>query len=300
MQKRQKRPLLHRLVEWAESYGIVELFIHILFSLLFILNIFVNYEDKLAVLICILGLIAIACSFYFKPRRGRRSREEVKSSQDEINDEAVRKLEMGENFILYLQGFYTERLFPVFWDAGQPLDLQGFISMNLQDIAPIVAIGGDSNVGVAKLRVQGENWQTVFESKARDAAAVIVRPFFTPSVLYELRWLAMHSAEKTILIMEPVSLSAVNRVDRLFTKVKLYVKRVRWQESLISLEDIWENVRNNLGDTYKLPKYDQRGAILTFKKNLKFLTVNQLRPFSGQSLIDAVDEIKKERYGGYP
>jgi hypothetical protein len=112
-------------------------------------------------------------------------------------------------------------------------------------------------------------------------------------VIYELKYIAKFHAEKTIMIMDPTSLSIDNPLERLFAKIKSRIKRVSWEGRWISVKDIWEGVQSNLGNTYKLPKYDLLGAILTFKKHGKLAVVNRSRPFGGESLIDAVEEILK-------
>ena len=289
MQRRLKKSFLYRLYEVGEQNSI-DIGADIIIAILWALVLVVHYDDKLLVFICIIALIFAACKYYFNWGGYHPFIKKVKISRDE----AINKMEMGEIFILYLRGFCTEGLFPSGYDAdGSSLGHQDFVSFNLHDIAPIIAIGGNISTGVAKLPIHDEGWQNEFERKAHKAAVIIVRPFFTPSVIYELQWIAKFHPEKTIMIMEPTSLSTDNPLQRLFAKIKSRVKRVSWEGRWMSVKDIWEGVRSNLGDTYKLPKYDLFGAILTFKKNRKLLVVNRSRPFGGESLIDAVDEILK-------
>ena len=289
MQRRQKKSFLYRLYELGEQNRL-DIVTDIIIAILWALVLVVHYDDKFVVFICIIALIFAACKYYFNLGAKHFIPEEVKISRDE----AINKIEMGEIFILYLRGFYTEGLFPSFYDAdGSSRGQQDFVSFNLHDIAPIIAIEGDISTGVAKLRIHDEIWQNEFERKAHKAAVIIVRPFFTPSVIYELQWISEFCAEKTIMIMEPTSLSIDNPLERLFAKIKLRMKRISWGGRWISVKDIWEDVRSNLGDTYKLPKYDLSGAILTFKKHGKLLVVNRSRPFGGESLIEAVAKILK-------
>jgi hypothetical protein len=174
LQRRQKKSFLYRLYELGEQNRL-DIGTDIILAVLWALVLVVHYDDKFVVFICIIALIIAACKYYFNWGAYHPFLEEVEISRDE----AINKMEMGEIFILYLRGFYTEGLFPSFYDVdGSSRGPQDFVSFNLHDRAPIIAIGGDISTGVPKLRIHDKSWQNEFERKAHEAAVIIVRPLF--------------------------------------------------------------------------------------------------------------------------
>ncbi len=177
--------------------------------------------------------------------------------QFHLNTRAATIVE-SEPFTLYLRPFRTSGRLPVLcqlpkttdrWLMGKTWDLEFALTIAVDDVAPLVAIGHQSaSLGAAKVTASDETWRETMLDLARRAQHIVMVPLDRPSTLWEAEQVLAEPAlkAKTLFLMPPRSLFR-----------GLLERAMPWR----SLRRLWNGARAKLGGGLVLPAYDRRGAI---------------------------------------
>ena len=190
--------------------------------------------------------------------------------------------------ILYLQGHAREGEGRVY-QGGVPMRIQFFLSgAFLQRHTQMLGIGGrDSEV--VKLSRDDDQWESTFHQLADWLNVIVMRPFHTPGVLKELRYLLDHSPEKLIVIMDPVDTNFDGKVTSQEERESQFRHGKEWLDSSV----VWARVRAMVADQLPLPAYDPAGGFIGFTRQADATLQVDHRPF----LADAIVELVEERNG---
>ena len=165
--------------------------------------------------------------------------------------------------ILYLQGFSREGKGILHVDyedfTGLPTRMQTFIFDAVKTYGtPIIAIGG-SATEVIKLHCSDEEWQERFHDVAHSVNVIVMRPFLSPGVVYELCYLLDHFAEKLIIIMDPID----TNFDGNVTKIELEESWFNYKGERINPEIVWQRVAEAVRGQVTFPGYCNEGGLVT-------------------------------------
>ncbi len=167
--------------------------------------------------------------------------------------------------LLYLQGFAREGEGRVSWShegVQFPLRLQTFLSWaTLRRGGPaIVGIGGRASE-VIKLKRQDEEWKQSFHQLAEWVNVIVIRPFCTPGVLYELNYLLANFPAKLILLMEPID----SDFDGQVTELEAKEARFSHEGEELDAEAVWNRVHDSTREVLELPAYHPTGGLVALE-----------------------------------